>query len=69
MQVDPTKPTLKAPGSKRLKLKHDGPLSNFAFKFNLRRYIESFTCKLFQTYKCAHNSFTPDVQMSFAGRD
>jgi hypothetical protein len=33
------KPTLKAPGAKRLKLKHDGPLSNFAFKFNLRRYI------------------------------
>ena len=40
MQVDPMKPTLKAPGSERLKLKCDEPLSNFAFKFNLRRYIE-----------------------------
>jgi hypothetical protein len=30
---------LKAPGSKRLTLKYDEPLSNFAFKFNLRRYI------------------------------
>jgi hypothetical protein len=32
------KPMLKAPGSGRLKLKCDEPLSNFAFKFNLRRY-------------------------------
>jgi hypothetical protein len=32
------KPTLKAPRTKRLKLKYDVPLSNFAFKFNLRRY-------------------------------
>jgi len=29
---------LKAHGTKRLKLKYDGPLSNFGFKFNLRRY-------------------------------
>ena len=41
MQVDPIKPNLKAPGSKRLKLKYDEPLSNFAFNFNLRRYIEA----------------------------
>ena len=40
MQVDPIKPTLKAPGTKRLKLKYDGLLSSFAFKFNLRRYNE-----------------------------
>ena len=39
MQVDPIKPTLKAPGTKRLKLKYDKVLSSFAFKFNLRRYI------------------------------
>jgi hypothetical protein len=32
------KPKLKAPRSKRLKLKYDDLLSNFAFKFNLRRY-------------------------------
>jgi hypothetical protein len=38
VQVDPIKPTLKAPGTKRLKLKHDEPLSTFAFKINLRRY-------------------------------
>jgi len=33
------KPTLTAPGPKRLRLKHDQLLSNFAFNFNLRRYI------------------------------
>ena len=38
-QVDPMNPTLKAPGTKRLKLKNDELLSNFGFKFNLRRYI------------------------------
>ena len=41
VQVDPIKPTLKAPGSGRLKLKCDEPLSNFAFKFNLRRYTQA----------------------------
>ena len=38
VQVDPIKPTLKAPGIKLLKLKYDKPLTIFAFKFNLRRY-------------------------------
>jgi hypothetical protein len=32
------KPTLKAFGITLLKLKYDEPLSEFAFKFNLRRY-------------------------------
>jgi hypothetical protein len=32
------KPTLKAPGTRRLKLQHDEPLSSFAVKLNLRRY-------------------------------
>jgi hypothetical protein len=43
VQVDPIKPTLKAPGTKRLKLKHDEPLSRFAFKFNLRRFNSART--------------------------
>ena len=38
MQVDPIKPTLQPPGTERLRLKYDESLSNFAFKFNLRRY-------------------------------
>jgi len=33
------KPELKQPGTKRLKLKYGNPLSSFAVKFNLRRYI------------------------------
>jgi len=33
-----SKATLKAPGSKRLKLEYDVTLSDFAFKFNSRRY-------------------------------
>ena len=42
MQVDPIKPTVKAPGIKLLKLKYDTPLSNFAFNFNWRRYTKGF---------------------------
>jgi len=38
-QVDPIKPTLKAPGTKRLKLKCDDPLLSFGFNFNLRHCI------------------------------
>jgi len=36
--VDPIKPKLKPPGTKRLKLKCDILLSNSGFKFKLRRY-------------------------------
>ena len=46
VQVDPIKPKLKAPGTKRLKLKRDEPLSNFAFKINLRRYTMDVTAGL-----------------------
>ena len=38
VQVDPIKPALKAPGTMRLKLIYDEPLSTFAFNYNLRRY-------------------------------
>ena len=38
MQVDPIKPTLKAPGTKPLTLKCDKLISNSAFNFNLLRY-------------------------------
>jgi len=41
VQVDPIKPKLKPPGTKRLKLEYDGLLSNFGFKFNLRCYIKA----------------------------
>jgi len=38
VQVDPIKPTVKAPGIKLLKLQYGKPLSNVTFKFSLRRY-------------------------------
>ena len=38
VQLDPIEPTLKAPGTKRLKLKCDELLSSFASNINLRRY-------------------------------
>jgi hypothetical protein len=40
VQVDPIKPKLKPPGTKRLNVKYDILLSSSAFKFNLRRYKE-----------------------------
>ena len=39
MHVDPIKSTLKQSKTRRLKVKNDEQLSNFAFKFSLRRYI------------------------------
>jgi hypothetical protein len=39
VQVDRIKPAVKAPGTKRLKLKFDEQHSIFAFNFHLRRYI------------------------------
>jgi len=38
VQADPIKLKMNPPGTERLKLKYDDPLSNFAFRFNLRRY-------------------------------
>jgi len=38
VQVDPAKPMLKAPGTKRLKLTYDEMLSSLDFEFKLRRY-------------------------------
>jgi hypothetical protein len=43
VQIDPIKPTLKAPGTKRLKLEHGEAPSHFGFKINLRRYTAGGT--------------------------
>jgi len=40
VQLEPMKPVLRAPRSMPLKLIYDGPLSNLAFNFNLRRYMK-----------------------------
>ena len=41
VQVDSIDPKLKPPGTKRLKVKCDVLLLTYAFKFNLRRYIQA----------------------------
>ena len=41
VRVNPIKLTLQAPGNKRMKLKYGELLTDFAFKFNLRRYISA----------------------------
>jgi len=40
VQLDPVKPTLKAPGTMPLTLKYDKLPSNSAFNFDLRRYTK-----------------------------
>ena len=40
MQIEPMNPVLKPPRYILLKLRFVGPLSNFAFNFNLRHYVE-----------------------------
>jgi hypothetical protein len=44
-QLDPMKPNLKPPETKRLKLKCDKLLSTSAFKFKLRRYSRGTTTR------------------------
>ena len=45
MQLDPTEPMLKVPGSERLKLKYDETRSIVAYGFNLGRYIQAICAK------------------------
>ena len=52
VQVDPIKPTLKAPGTNRLKLNCDELLPTFAFKFNLRRYTAVPLALLAVSFAC-----------------
>ena len=60
MQVAPIKPTLKAPGTKRLKLKYEQLLSTVGFNFNLRRYNkDAFENEIRQVLGRALQSF-PD---------
>jgi hypothetical protein len=45
VQIDPINPTLKAPGTKRSKLKYHKLPSSFAFNFNLRRYAQGVSVR------------------------
>jgi len=53
VQVDPIKPTLRAPGIDRLELYYDEPHSHFAFKFDLWRYTV-----VFDSFDCWHGAGT-----------
>jgi len=44
VQGHPFKPTLKAPETKRLKLRYGEPFSKYTFKFKLRRYSWVWWC-------------------------
>jgi hypothetical protein len=46
VQDDPIEPKLKLPGTKRLKLRCDEPLSKFDFIFNLRRHSKGLAKRL-----------------------
>jgi len=56
VQVDPITPTLKAPGTKRLKQKYVNLLLNCGTKFNLRCYIKAALPERFhpRTIKAGH---------------
>ena len=46
MQIDPIKPALQAPGTKRSKLEFDEQRSKFALTFKLRRYSKTVSRSL-----------------------
>jgi hypothetical protein len=67
-QVDPIKPQLKLPGTKRLKLKYDEAISKLAFKFKLRRYIEERMHQLQDKKRLVFEGCMDGNQASLVGR-
>ena len=71
VQVDPIKPKLKPPGTKRLKPNCDVLLSISAFEFNLRRYItalSSLKLSVFQPDGRGLHSPTSQLNLSRFGQ-
>ena len=66
MQVDPIKPTWKPTGTKRLKLQYDELLSNFAFKFNLRRYTAAAAADMTAAVAAKHALNVRDIARALA---
>jgi hypothetical protein len=62
VHVDSIKPTLKARGNQRLKLKSDEPLSNLAFKINLRRYSKGSVFAKLGFVEAGHYLFAKDLR-------
>jgi len=69
VQVDPIKPRLKLPGTKRLKLNCDGPLSNFAVKFKLRRCMKALLTAAapFQRWMRGYHQLAAPLEEVLAG--
>jgi (p)ppGpp synthase/HD superfamily hydrolase len=59
VQVDPIKPTLKAPGTKRFKLEYVELLSSFAFNVKLRRYTKEEVECCFDLLRAVHTMYRP----------
>ena len=73
MQVDPLKPTLKAPGTQRLKVNMINCFQfclNFAFKYNLRRYTmaEAAAASAGSEQRSGHRSDTSAGHPGHGGR-
>jgi len=64
VQVDPSKPVLKASGTMRLKLKYGKLLSSFAFKSDLRLYIVDYAF-MSRASDYYHRSTKLPVSLSF----
>jgi hypothetical protein len=67
VQDHPIKPTLKAPGTKLLKLKYGRPLSKVGFKFNLRRYTLEWRQAMVYKLWCARASAVLAVKTAAQG--
>jgi len=63
VQVDPIKPTTKAPASKSLNLKYDKLLSNVAFKYSLRHYSVGLRWRL-RRLRPRHRGFSTGLAAS-----
>jgi hypothetical protein len=55
------KPKLRPPGTKRLKLRFDEPLSSFGFRFNLRRHMKGIVARMLPEYAAQIPVFAGDV--------
>jgi hypothetical protein len=62
VQLDPIKPMLKPPGTKRWKLKYGKLLSKIAFNFNLRRYTEGPSVEIGASVAAGPGSYCSPLQ-------
>eukprot|EP00898_Chlorokybus_atmophyticus_P004636 jgi/Chlat1/5173/Chrsp33S05146 len=57
-----------SPSTRQRRLEADPRVLQSVFNLPVEEHLlEAFRCKLLQTYRCAHNGYTPDIQMAFQG--